>query len=161
MIVLSLFGLAILWRNSQQNFLVTSGIPHAAVYVGLLILFGSSLAPNRKALITSVAAKIHGGELLPEIAEYTRSVTVAWCVFFALQLLVSFLLFVFAPIQVWSLFVNILNLPLLALMFSCEYAYRRWRVPNRPLSDLSDVVRAFSQSAAQVVSSPVPDYKTP
>ena len=160
-IVLSLLGLVIWWRDSQQNFLATSGIPHAAVYVGLLILFGSSLAPNRQALITSVATNIYGCDLPSEIAEYTRNVTIAWCVFFVLQLLVSLLLFVFAPVQVWSLFVNILNLPLLGLMFGCEYAYRRWRLPNRPQSSLSGVVRAFMQSAAHGISGIGPDYKIP
>lgn len=158
-IVLSLLGLAIWWRDSQQDFLVTSGIPHAAIYVGLLILFGRSLAPNRQALITSVAMTIYKRGLPPEIAEYTRSVTIAWCVFFVLQLLVSLLLFVFAPVQVWSLFVNILNLPLLGLMFGCEYAYRRWRLPNRPQSSLSGVAHAFMQSAAHGMNGVGPDYK--
>jgi uncharacterized membrane protein len=153
--------LALWWHASQQNFLATSGIPHAAVYFGLLIFFGRTLLPGREALISSVAAKVYGRPLSDGIATYTRGVTAAWCVFFALQIAVSLLLFLFAPLPVWSLFVNILNFPLLVLMFGCEYLYRRWRVPERPPSNLSDVVRAFMQSAASGMSRPDPDYRSP
>jgi uncharacterized membrane protein len=159
--VTGLSMLAIWGHASQQSFLATSGIPHAVIYLGLLIFFGPTLMPGREALITSVAAKVYGRSLPDEIAIYTRGVTAAWCVFFALQLTASLLLFVYAPLPVWSLFVNVLNFPLLALMFACEYLYRRWRLPERPPSNLSDMIRAFMQSAASGVSRPDPDYRSP
>jgi len=159
--VTGLSMLALWWHVSQQSFLATSGIPHAVIYLGLLIFFGHTLKPNREALITSVAAKVYGRPLPDGIATYTRGVTVAWCVFFVLQLAVSLLLFVCASLPVWSLFVNVLNFPLLVLMFGCEYLYRRWRLPKRPSSNLSDVVRAFMQSAAYGMNRPDPDYRSP
>jgi uncharacterized membrane protein len=159
--VMGLSALALWWHASQQSFLATSGIPHAVIYLGLLIFFGHTLLSDREALVTSVAAKVYGRPLPDGIATYTRGVTAAWCVFFALQLAVSLLLFVYAPLPVWSLFVNILNFPLLVLMFGCEYLYRRWRLPKRPSSNLSDVVRAFMQSAASGINRPDADYRSP
>ena len=46
---------------------------------------------------------------------------------------------------VWSFFVNVLDLPLIALMFGGEYLYRVINVPNRPHSTIPQVVRAFMQ----------------
>lgn len=156
-----LLMLALWWHVSQRNFLAASGIPHAAIYVGLLIFFGQTLMSGREALITSVAARIYGQPLPDDVALYTRGVTIAWCVFFALQILVSLLLFVFAPMPTWSLFVNVLNFPLIILMFVGEYLYRLWRLPERPRSNLSDVTRAFMQSATPGISRPDPDYRNP
>ena len=92
---------------------VAVGLPHAAAYLFFLWLFGRTLAARREPLITSVARRIHG-TLEPEIEAYTRGVTLAWCLFCVAQLLASMLLFVFAPVDAWLLFVGLLNLPLLA-----------------------------------------------
>jgi hypothetical protein len=46
------------------------------------------------------------GGLPPEIAGYTWRVTQAWCGYFAGTVLASAALFLFAPLPVWSLFVN-------------------------------------------------------
>lgn len=159
--VIGLSMLALWWHASQQSFPATSGIPHAVIYLGLLIFFGHTLVSGREALITSVAAKVYGRPLPDDIATYTRGVTVTWCVFFSFELAASLLLFVFAPLPVWSLFVNVLNFPLLVLMFGCEYLYRRWRFPKRPPSNLADVVRAFMQSAGSGMGRPNPDYRSP
>src|SRR5512143_4142772 len=88
------------------------GVPHAAIYLFLLVLFGRSLAPGREALVTRFARQIHGG-LPPELESYTRRVTWAWCGFFAAMLALSALLYLSAPLAAWSLFVNVLNFPLL------------------------------------------------
>ena len=47
-----------------------------------------------------------------KVVGYTRTVTIAWCVFFAAQLAISASLLASSPEATWSFFVNILNLPI-------------------------------------------------
>ncbi|HWE74745.1 MAG TPA: hypothetical protein VG328_16420, partial [Stellaceae bacterium] len=91
------------------------GVPHALTYSSLLIGFGSTLLPGREALLTRVVVAVRG-PMPPAMLRYTRRVTFAWCCFFAAQLIASLLLYLFAPLEVWSFFVNVLNLPVILLM---------------------------------------------
>jgi uncharacterized membrane protein len=121
-----------------------AGLPHAAIYVFLLWLFGRTLRPGREALITAVARRFHGS--IPRFIEaYTRRLTIAWCVFFAAQLVLSALLLAFASLDTWSLFVNVLNLPLLAAMFAGDYAYRVLRFPGYPHASIVQSIQAFAR----------------
>lgn len=126
-----------------EGLVIAYGMPHAAAYLLLLGLFGRTLTPGREPLITGVARRIHG-RLEPEIESYTRHVTVAWCLFFMAQLAGSALLLAFAPLETWSFFVNVLNVPLLALMFGAEYLYRIFRYPGHPRATLKSTLRAFA-----------------
>ncbi len=120
--------------------------PHAAIYSFLLWLFGRTLLRGREPLVTGLARRVHG-TLEPEIEIYTRRVTQAWCLFFAAQLAVSALLLAFVPLTVWSLFVNLLNAPLLVLMFTGEYLYRIHRYPDHPRVSIAGALRAFENRA--------------
>ena len=121
-------------------------VPHAAIYFFLLWLFGRTLLRGSEPLITGVARRIHGA-LAPEIEAYTRRVTLAWCCFFAAQIIASGLLFAFAPLEIWSLFVGVLNVPLIALMFAGEYLYRVMRYPDHPRASMASALRAFAKQA--------------
>jgi uncharacterized membrane protein len=125
-----------------------SGIPHAAAYISLLIVFGSSLLRGRTPLISLLSQKLRRGPLSPEIARYTRAVTVAWCCFFSLQLVGSLVLLVYTPAAIWSLFVNVLNVPLIVAMFLGEYAYRRLRFRNQRHRTIFQVIQAFTDGEA-------------
>jgi uncharacterized membrane protein len=124
-----------------------SGVSHAACYLFLLWYFGRSLAPGREAVATRLARRVHGN-LEPGMELFTRRVTVAWCFFLAAQLIVSALLLALAPLPAWSLFVNLLNLPLLALMFVGQLVYRAIRHPDYPRASLWQVLQAFTQDAS-------------
>ena len=126
-----------------------SGITHAAAFLALLWFFGRTLLGGREALITRLARSVHG-TLPPEIAAFTRRVTIAWCAFFASQVLLSALLLAFAPFEAWSLFVNVLNLPLLVLMFVGDHLYRAIRFPDYPRPSIARILRAF----VEVTSTP-------
>jgi uncharacterized membrane protein len=120
------------------------GLPHAAIYLLLLWSFGRTLAPEREPMITGFARRIHGS--LPASLEiYTRRLTLVWCGFFAAQVAISAALFVLAPLDVWSLFVNVLNVPLLVLMFGVEYLYRLLRYPDFPHASIMKGVRMFNE----------------
>ena len=120
------------------------GVPHAAIYVALLWLFGHTLLPRKEPLITRLARRVHG-VLQPDLEAYTRRLTVAWSGFFAAQLAISALLFEFASPGNWSFFINLMNLPLLALMFAGEYLYRIARHPGFPHATIPTAIEAFLQ----------------
>ena len=119
-----------------------SGISHAAVYLFLWWYFGRTLARGREPLISRFARSVHGA-LDPEMALYTRKMTIVWCVFFAAQLIASALLFAFASLGTWSLFINLLNLPLVALMFVGQFAYGMIRYPDYPRVSLWQAIQVF------------------
>ena len=142
-------GSAIYALEHVENWGVAAayGLPHAAIHAALLWFFGRTLRHGKEPLITRLARRVHG-TLAPELAQYTRRITYAWCVYFAAQPLISVLLFAFAPLTIWSLFINLLNLPLLAAMFIGEYVYRAFRHPDFPHASLVDGIRAFAQDTA-------------
>jgi len=142
----ALFGSVALGAHEAGLSLVAMpGIPHALAYSALLVTFGASLLPGREALLTRLATAIHG-PLPEELIAHTRRVTWAWCFFFAGQLLVSLMLFIFAPLEMWSFFVNVLNLPLVVAMFGVEYGYRLFRFRDYPHDIFSDIMGIFTKA---------------
>jgi uncharacterized membrane protein len=122
--------------------LLAAGGCHAAAYVCLLIWFGFSLRLGHEPAITGFARRIR--QTMPEtVVRYTRQVTIAWCIFFAAQLLVSVLLLLLAPLTVWRDFVSVLNLPLVAVMMLAEFGYRQIRFRYEPHTSLFDTLSAL------------------
>jgi uncharacterized membrane protein len=104
--------------------LVVTGGCHTAAYSALLIWFGLSLRPGHEPIVTGFARRVR--QTMPDsVVRYTRKVTIAWCVFFAGQLVVSTTLLLFAPHAAWFSFVTLLNLPLVVMMALAEFACRR------------------------------------
>jgi len=120
------------------------GIPHIAIYLSLLWLFGRTLARGREPLITGFARRVHG-TLPPEMETYTRRLTRAWCVFFLMQAATSAALLTWATLDTWSLFVNVLNLPLVVLMFALEYLYRVTRHREFPHASIMKGIQMFTE----------------
>jgi uncharacterized membrane protein len=136
--------LATSWHSARDGLLAASGASHAAIYVGLLALFGGSLMPGREPLITVIARKVRG-YLTEEMEVYTRRVTWAWCFFCGAQLSVSVVLFLNATDEVWSFFINVMDLPLLLTMFAVEYCWRLYRFWEYPHGSVLDIVRVFME----------------
>ena len=141
-------------HEEQLGLAAVSGIPHAAAYLFLLWYFGHTLARGKEPLISRLARSVHGA-LDPEMARFTRNVTIAWCLFFAVQLIASALLFGFAPLGAWSLFINILNFPLLALMFVGQITYRMIRYPGYPRVSLWQAIQVFIKDTSASKSAEV------
>ncbi len=137
----------LLEHRERLGLAASSGISHAAANFFLLWYFGSTLARGREPLITRFARRVHGA-LQPAMERFTRQLTVAWCAFFAAQLIASVLLYAFAPLNAWSLFINLLNLPLLALMFGGQSVYRRLCYPDCPRASIWQAVEAFTKDAS-------------
>ena len=122
--------------------LAVNGLFHAALNLSILWLFGSTLMHGRVPLITQIARRI-SGDIPPEIVTYTRHVTIAWCFLFILQVTVSLLLYLFAPLAAWSFFINVLDFPLLALMFLAEFTYRTLRFPDHPVISIMKIIEVY------------------
>ena len=130
----------------RTGLVAMTALSHAALYGGLGMLFGLSLRPGRLALVSRLALCVEPCPT-PALMAYTRDVTRLWFGFCAGQLIVSGCLLAAAPLPVWSMFVNVLDLPLAALTFVAEYAVRRRRFRGMPTASLLDTVRAFGRRA--------------
>ncbi|GEO41212.1 putative membrane protein [Skermanella aerolata] len=145
MALIGVAGLAVTsWYSARDGLLAASGISHAMIYLGLLALFGNSLAAGREPLITAIARKVRG-YLTPEMEIYTRRVTWAWCLFCGAQLAGSLVLLATATDETWSFFVNVMDLPLLLTMFAVEYCWRLYLFWNYPHGSILDIVRVFME----------------
>jgi uncharacterized membrane protein len=147
--ILSFVGFQVLAHFTLRDSLgvvAVSGLTHAAANLILLWYFGRTLRAGKEALVTRLARRVHGF-LPPEMVAFTRRVTLAWCAFFAAQVALSMLLFAFAPLEIWSMFVNLISLPLIALMFAGEYRYRMVRFPNHPRASIARILRAYAEDA--------------
>lgn len=164
---------AIAWRSRRRLLLMGIGVVLAAalwffpvdfivganvlyVYLaehvginGLLgWVFGRSLFAGREALCTHLAGMVHGSLPL-EVIAYTRAVTWAWTGLFAGIVVVSLGLFFFASIDAWSVFANVLNTPLVLLMFVVEYRIRLRALPDFPHVSILEGIRSFRSSGGQ------------
>ena len=130
------------WPLFTQNFTLVYLLQQCGFYALMAVSFGRSLCGGRVPLCTQLANRLHGPLTVREL-EYTRSVTVAWVIFFMLNLAATLLLFELAPLRIWSLFVNFCALPLILLMFVAEYAVRSVALPARPRSGLMATLRIY------------------
>lgn len=112
----------------------------------LLITFARTLMAGRKPLCVGFAEIMNGGPLPAEHERYTYHVTIAWVIFFGLMIVISTLLFFFAPLATWSFFANFLTLPLVAMMFIAEYLVRRSVLTDLPTGNVLDAVRTYIDS---------------
>jgi uncharacterized membrane protein len=134
--------LAHYWPLFTRNFSVVYLLQQCGFYAIMTASFGRSLLKGRVPLCTQLADKVHG-PLSPLELRYTRQVTVAGVCFFFANLATTFVLFEFAPLRVWSLFVNFCALPLILLMFVAEYAVRRRVLPQVQRSGLMATLRVY------------------
>lgn len=151
-------GLA--WQFGERGVLVSVGIPHAAAHGTLLTLFALSLRPGGEPVITAIMRRVRG-PLSDELVAYGRAVTLAWALFFAGQLIVSAALLIFAPFDVWSFFINVVNLPSILAMFAGEYLYRRLRFRHLHHTRVQDMVRGFMAWRKGVAAAPVGEGMPP
>lgn len=147
-LILVLLGVAgcLAWNEAGTDAMLPV-LPHLAVYLLLLCWFGGTLRAGREPLVTFMARHVHE-TMSAELLAYTRRVTVAWCVFFLAMGLSSLALFLWAPIEAWSLFANLLNLPLVIAMFVAEYAWRLLRHPELSRATIPMMIRAFMKVGA-------------
>ena len=144
-------GLVFGWWFSHHAQLSTTWIyliQHAGAHGSLAVLFGSSLIGDRQPLVTRMAGLIHG-HADARRDRYTRQVTWAWTIYFALTCVLSLALFLTDHMLAWSWLANILPIPLLISMFIIEFAIRRHRLPASESGGLTDGWRAYQRLRAE------------
>jgi uncharacterized membrane protein len=126
-----------------QGSILALYLPPFIIQIGLLWLFGSSLRTGREPLISRIARLVFQQQ--DEVTlRYTRSVTLLWTLFFGALLVETLLLTLFASLEVWSLFANIINYLLIVLLFGAEFIYRRLRFPQR--TSPRQLIRIFAST---------------
>ena len=136
------------WPLFAQNFPIVYLVQQVGFYFIMAFTFGRSLRKGSVPLCTQLADKVHGPLSALEL-RYTRRVTLAWVIFFLLNLAANVLLFEFAPLRAWSMFVNFCSLPLILLMFVAEYAVRRYVLPQVHRSGLIATLRVYFADSPQ------------
>jgi uncharacterized membrane protein len=124
-------------------------LEHAAANGMLCWFFAHTLFGGRTPIITTLARAIHT-ELPDKVERYTRKVTIAWAIFFAMQIAVSLVIFNVGSIEAWSFFANVLNWPLVMLMFVVEYAFRRRVDPAFQHATIRQSVAAYFNNKSKI-----------
>ena len=136
------------WPLFAQNFSIVYLVQQTGFYSIMAFTFGRSLRKGSVPLCTQLADKVHGPLSALEL-RYTRQVTLAWMIFFLCDVAANFLLFEFAPLSIWSVFVNFCSLPLILLMFVAEYAVRRRVLPQVQRNGLIATLRVYFADSPQ------------
>jgi uncharacterized membrane protein len=134
--------LTIEWDTLRHHFGMIYWIEHAGTELLLAIAFGRTLAAGKEPMCTYFARMAHGA-MTPELANYSRTVTKAWAIFFVCMSASSTLIFFTAPLAMWSVFANFLTAPLIAAMFIVEYAVRQRSLPDMEHAHILTAVRLF------------------
>lgn len=141
--------LAWAWPQLRENVALLYYVQHVGTNLALGTLFGRSLIGNRQALVTRFALMAHHGVISPAQARYTRQVTMAWTAFFFSTVAVSTVLFWLPLANAWSIFANLLAMPLIGLMFIVEHICRHRLLPPEDRSSIADTIRGYRAAMQQ------------
>ena len=115
--------------------------PPVIINAALAVFFGASLRIGREPVI-SVFARFEQGEVLPpDLARHARSVTWIWTLLLAALATLAMALAIWAPLETWSLFANVVNYALIAALLIGEYLYRRVRFRHYRHASLAALLR--------------------
>ena len=131
-------------------------LQHAGINFFLGVFFASTLRPGRTAIITSVAQRVHGGDLPADHHAYTRQVTAAWAVFFFVVVAISLALFTWASFDTWAVFANLVTPIATGAMFIGEFSLRYRLHPQFKRSTVADAINAYMKTGQPAPAPKVP-----
>jgi uncharacterized membrane protein len=114
--------------------------PPVLINAALAAVFAASLRAGGEPVITRFARLEHD-PLPPELALYTRRLTLAWAVLFAGMGGTALALAARGSLEAWSTFTNVVCYLLVAALFAGEHAYRRWRYRRYRHASLLELAR--------------------
>lgn len=131
-------------------------LPSLFINFGLMIMFGLTLRRFSMPLVERLMRMEYPGGALPEaLVRYARQLTRIWTGYFAVIVLIALVLAVSAPIEMWSLFANVLTYVLAILLFLAQYAYRALRYREygvfMPWDTLRCIARVSPRDRAQLL----------
>jgi uncharacterized membrane protein len=114
--------------------------PPVLINGALSAVFAASLSAGRQPLI-GVFASLEHGTLPPDLARHARLITWCWALLLAAMAIISLALAWWAPMETWSLFVNVVSYLLIGILFAGEYFYRRLRFRHYRHASLPAMIR--------------------
>jgi uncharacterized membrane protein len=145
------------WDLLERNTPWVYYLQHILMFVALGAAFGVTLRPGQVALCTRLARAVQG-PLSADAENYSRGVTLAWAVFCAVMIAISTLMFFLGPLAAWSVFANLLTLPLVGAMFLGEALVRARVCPELShggvLRGAAISVRAYWDSSVRPTPGP-------
>lgn len=122
-------------------------VPPVVINLGVAFFFAATLRAGRTPLVVWMMQFEYGGQTPPEpVRRYGRRLTWIWAGYFTLAALVALGLAITAPLEVWSLFVNILHFVLVASLVLLQYLYRLWRYRAYGVFMPWNTIRAMARS---------------
>jgi len=119
-------------------------LDHLSGNLALAVLFGRSLRPGRKPLVSWFAEHLHA-PLTQLQSRYTRRVTAAWTLNFLLVAAVSALLYFSTSFAHWTEFAWFSALPLSLFWFLLEFVCRCVVIPKHERSSFMETLRVVSR----------------
>lgn len=121
--ILALFGIFSLYAHSVHVLFV----PPVLINLGLLVVFGATLRRGAVPLVERLMRVAYQRELPTGLPQLARRMTWVWVAFFGGMVPLSLGLALWAPLEIWSLFVNVLYYFFVAAVLVAQHAYRHWR----------------------------------
>jgi len=121
-------------------------LPSLLINFGLMTLFGLTLRRGSMPLVERLMRMEYSGAELPAaLVRYARNLTRVWVGYFASIVLISLLLAVSAPLELWSLFANVLSYLFAIILFFAQYAWRALRYRQYGLFMPWDTLRCIAR----------------
>lgn len=120
--------------------------PSVIINLVLGATFAATLRPSRMPFIEwFVRLEYDGNPPPPRLARFARNATWAWAVYYTGFAVLAVVLAVTAPLEVWSLVVNVLHYVFAITLLFVQYIYRSVRLPEygvrMPWHTLRDMAR--------------------
>ena len=148
----SLAGLAgLLWQGWHGGGIAPTRLylaQHVVIHAALSALFALTLRPGHESLVTALARRVHD-RLTPDMVAYSRKVSIAWTIYFAAMGVLSIVVFLVAPFDVWAGFANFATPVAMLLLFVGEHVLRYRLHPDFERASLASAMRAYSQRDRQ------------
>lgn len=129
------------WIAFAADAVIMLYLPPILIPLALAAFFGRTLRAGSVPLISRISEAMRKEPLPPEVARYTRRVTIMWVAAFLFMAIESLLLALFAPRDIWLMITNVANYVLIAVLMVGEYLYHSRRYPNKVHNNLGDFVR--------------------
>jgi len=120
-------------------------LPPIFINLGLMLVFANTLRAGALPLIERMMRLAYRDALPPPLCILARRLTWMWVFFFGSMALLGAALGLYAPLAVWSLFVNVLYYLLVVLLFLAQHVYRYLRFRQYGAASLWNIIQTVSR----------------
>ena len=127
-----LFGIGALLCALSAAFKSLNLLMYYPVAVNTIFLGAFAVSLRARQTVVEIIAQRTGAEITPQIKDYTRKVTIAWCCFFVVNGSIALYTALEGNIDLWTLWNGCLSYVCIGLMTAGEYLVRK-RIQKRDL----------------------------